>query len=891
LKRLGHYEIKSLLGKGGMGEVFCARDTKLGRDVALKVLPPELADDPERTARFRREARILASLTDAHIAALYGMEEDQGKQFLVMELVQGEDLAQRMARGPLPRDEALSIALQIARGLEVAHGRGIVHRDLKPANVMVGADGQVKILDFGLARAADVDPESEPDGHSPTITANFTRAGTILGTAAYMSPEQARGRAIDHRTDIWSFGVILFEMLSGDRLFHGPSISDTLAAVLKTDPEWDKLPDDLPPAIHRLLRRCLQRDRRDRLQAIGDARLEMNAEDEAPAVPASGSGRRALNFAVLAALAALAVGLVAGKFLLGPAGVEPEPARVVRSSITLPEGVQLDGSGTPVLALSPDASTLAFVGRENGEPHLFLRHMDSGEVVRVPDSYAAEGPFFSPDGQWVGFANGTVSGLGTDPPRLRKAPVSGGATQVVCHVEDYFGGMWRDDGTIIWSDMQGGGLWRVDEDGGTPVEIAPEVKGVSPFWPRLLPGGRNAIASDYALRPNGAVVRIDLETGEVTDLGLDGTTVWPLPTGHLLVGLDAEHELMLRRFDPESGTLLPGQASLLSGVSPTRNSGAAVAVSEEGTFVYATGPLLGSRRELTELVRLDFDGNITPLDLPPDFYSYVDMSPDGKRLVAQIDGYEVFVIDLARGTRLRLPRGEAFGQFRPRWVPDGTRVVWTGWGSAGTGGNMNLYVQPADGVSPPLRIEDRHGEFWASSWIPGTETLLDQGWFSAPVSVSVSSIVLDGSREPENLLRTPGIDMAAPDVRRDGRWIAYTSAESGENFAYISSFPDMARKIPVAPSLYVRWSVDGDRLILRSGDGSIRVVPVTDTADGLEVGGERELARIRNYRMMSVDPLGRGLIVVRQKEGTGTVTELQLVQGWFEEVRELLPVR
>jgi serine/threonine-protein kinase len=888
LKRLGHYEIKSLLGKGGMGEVFCARDTKLGRDVALKVLPPELAGDPERAARFRREARILASLADAHIAALYGMEEDQGKQFLVMELVQGEDLAQRMDRGPLARDEALSIALQIARGLEVAHARGIVHRDLKPANVMVDADGQVKILDFGLARAAADDAEAESDGNSPTITANFTRAGTILGTAAYMSPEQARGRTTDHRTDIWSFGVILFEMLSGGRLFHGPSIGDSLAAVLKSEPDWEKLPRDLQPAIHRLLRRCLRKDRRDRLQAIGDARLELTAEEEATAAPASRSRR---HVPILAALGALAVGVVAGKYLLGPARVEPELARVVRSSITLPEGVQLDGSGTPVLALSPDASTLAFVGRENGEPHLFLRHMDTGEVVRVPDSYAAEGPFFSPDGRWVAFANGAVSGLGTDPPRLRKAPVSGGATQVICDVEDYFGGMWREDGTIIWSNMQPGGLWRVDEDGGTPVEIGPEVAGVSPYWPQLLPGGRTAIASDSGLRANGAVVRIDLETGVVTDLDLDGTMAWQLPTGHLLVYLDSEHEFMLRRFDPKSGTLVPGQARLLSGVSPTRTSGAAVAVSEEGTLVYSTGPVLGSRRELTELVRLDFDGNITPLDLPPDFYSYIDLSPDGKRLVAQIDGNSVFVIDLARGTRLRLPRGDAFGQLRPRWVPDGTRVVWTGWGSGETGGNLNLHLQPADGVSPPRRIEERLGEFWASSWIPGTETLLDHGWYHAPISGSVSTVVLDGSREPENLLRTPNITMTAPDVRRDGRWIAYISDESGENFAYVSSFPDLDRKIPVAPAQSALWSMDGERLVLRGIDGRIRVVAITDTADGIEVGAERELAQIQDYRTMCVDPLGRGLVVVRQKAGTGTVTELQLVQGWFEEVRELLPGR
>jgi len=890
-KTLAHYEITGLLGKGGMGEVYRALDKKLGREVAIKVLPPALVDDPDRVARFQREARTLASLSDAHIAALYGMEEAEERRFLVMELAPGEDLAERLQREALSREQALDIAIQIARGLEAAHARGIVHRDLKPANVMVDADLQVKILDFGLARAVAVDPEESFDENSPTIKADLTRTGTLLGTVAYMSPEQTRGHAVDHRSDIWAFGVILYEMLSGARLFQGNSASDSLANVLKTEPEWDRLPNDLPPSILRLLRRCLHKDRRERLQAIGDARLELQDAGSDPIAAGSMPASNRRGAWIAAMIAAVVLGFVGGKAFFRSESPRDEVASVpvVRSSIRLPEGVQLDGSGTPVLALSRDGSTLAFVGREDDGAHLYIRHMDTGEIAKVPQSRGAEGPFFSPDGQWVGFGCGAISGVDAGPPRLSKAPVDGGPTQTLCTIGDYFGGVWREDGTVCWIDTQPGGLWVVDSEGGTPREIGVSEESAL-FWPQLLPGGESVLTIDVSLR-RGAVVRLDTETGEVTDLGINASMALPLPTGHLLLSHDAERELVLQRFDLARGEALDGRAIVLRGVSVTRNGGTAYAVSSEGTLVYSLGPLLGSRRGMTEVLRLDFDGTLTPIGLPADRYQSFAPSPDGKRLVAAIDEAGLWVVDLERGTRLRLPSGEILNQWRPLWTPDGEQVVWTGFGGQASRGNLNFYTQPADGVTPPLQLDDRVGEFWAQTWIPGTNVLVDTGWYGQEDDANISTVPIDGSREPEVLLSVPNSNPGSPRIRPDGKWIAYTSEEGGERAAYLHSLPDLARKIPVGAANRIRWSVDGSQLILERG-GVFRVVSVIDAADGgLVLSDDVEFARIEGMHDVHIDPLGQGLLVLRQVPGTGSVTELEMVRGWFQEVEELLPTQ
>jgi len=423
--KLGPYEIVAPLGAGGMGEVYRARDTKLGRDVALKVLPAAFATDPERMARFRREAQVLASLNHPHIGAIYGFEDSGNTHALVMELIEGPTLADRITRGPIPLDEALPLAREIAEALEAAHERGIVHRDLKPANIKITPDGNVKVLDFGLAKAVEGDAFSSDIQNSPTISRMATQAGIILGTAAYMSPEQARGKSVDRRTDIWAFGCVLFEMLTGKRAFEGETVSDTLAAVIRAEPEWSLLPTNTPQRIRNLLLRCLKKDPKQRLQSIGEARITIDDEisgvaQDSSAFPASAAQiparawQRAMPWAALAA--ALAIALAASLFFLWR-NTRSEPPAVVKSTIMLPDTQQLPGSN-PEVALSPDGTMLAFVSHgSDGKTHLWLRRMNSTSAQPLEGTEGADAPFWSPDSRYIGFfANG----------RLQKIPGIGG---------------------------------------------------------------------------------------------------------------------------------------------------------------------------------------------------------------------------------------------------------------------------------------------------------------------------------------------------------------------------------------------------------------------------------------------------------------------------------
>ncbi len=458
--RLGPYEILSPLGAGGMGEVYRARDGKLNRDVAIKVLPEAVAEDPERLARFQREAQVLASLNHPHIAAIYGLEKSGEVEALVLELVEGETLAERMAAGPIPVDEAVAIARQIAEALEGAHERGIVHRDLKPANVKVTPEGKVKVLDFGLAKALTGDRSSPDQTHSPTLTAAATQAGVVIGTAAYMSPEQARGKSVDKRADIWAFGAVLYEMLSGRKAFEGETVSDTLAAVLKTDPDWRALPPETPAPVRRVLRRCLDRDARTRFHDIADARVEMDEAAEpaaagaAPVLVARPHGNRAA-WAVAALLA------VAGAVGWWRALSAPKPAAAARTAfaMAIPEGDVISYDDTPILALSRDGRRLAYAAERAGARGLFLRTLGEIEPRPLEGTTGARGPFFSPDGQWIGFF--------AEGGRLKKAPVAGGPPQTIFEgVNSQRGAVWADDDTIILTADYAAGLSRVSARGG-----------------------------------------------------------------------------------------------------------------------------------------------------------------------------------------------------------------------------------------------------------------------------------------------------------------------------------------------------------------------------------------------------------------------------------------
>ena len=471
--RLGPYEILSPLGAGGMGEVYRARDPKLQRDVAIKILPEAVSRDPERLARFQREAQLLAALNHPHIGAIYGLEESGGVEALVLELVEGETLAEKLAGGAMPIDEAVAAARQIGDALEAAHEKGIVHRDLKPANVKITPTGSVKVLDFGLAKALSVDGSAPDVTRSPTITAAATQAGVVIGTAAYMSPEQARGRPVDKRSDIWSFGVVLYEMLTGRRCFEGETVSDVLASVLRQEIDWSALPPDTPAGVRALLARCLERDPKKRLRDVGDAWIAPEPAARPPEAPPARPSRT-LAWAAAVVLA-LAAGFGAARWSSRPA---PRDApRAVHSILPLPAGVQLFGWASPVIGISRDGGTIAFVGVKEGErPGLWVQQLDGSDAVAVPDSGSAEGPFFSPDGQWIGFATDVSSlTMSGKSGALHKHSLATHLTQPLGPIPDFFGASWADDGSIIVAISTTEGLWRFPADGGQPDTSAESV--------------------------------------------------------------------------------------------------------------------------------------------------------------------------------------------------------------------------------------------------------------------------------------------------------------------------------------------------------------------------------------------------------------------------------
>jgi serine/threonine-protein kinase len=880
-----------------MGEVYRARDTRLERDVALKVLPPEVAHDAERVGRFEREAKLLATLNHPNVAAIHGFEEVDGTAFLAMELVNGEDLSRRIERGPIPVEEACALAVQMTHGLQAAHDQGVVHRDLKPSNVMITPDDEVKILDFGLARAMSSDPGSaEALSESPTLT-TATRAGVLLGTAPYMSPEQARGRQADQRSDIWSFGAVLFEMLSGSRPFAGPTVTDVLAAVVRGEPDWEALPASTPPSVRRLLERCLHKDRRLRLQAIGDARFDLEsrgAKDEDVAIGAGRKVSRIVAAALIAAAAAAGLWLGGRTFAPGETSTAP-----VRSTIRMPSGVRLSGWASPAIAISPDGRTLAYVGEGEDGKHLYVRRLDSFDTVRVPDSEWAEGPFFSPDGALVAFANGSVSGGGSDPPRLRSYSVADGTTRVICDVYDYFGGTWLDDGTIVYADLQPGGLRRVDAEGGSP-QVLSEGKSAIPrsvAWPQGLPGGRDVLVTVWEGAEGGRAYTVDLDSGAYRDLGVVGHMARFLPTGHLVVER-TDRRLEAMRFDIETGRVVGAPVAILSDVSMLGNSAGAFAFSDDGTLAYTTGPVSGSQHVLTVLALVRWDGSLEQLPFDPDFFTSASMSPEGSRVAATTNFGGLLVLDLKRRTRLALPVDDSiFSCISPLWSPDGTEIVFTGHRGDEQGSEMALHVQRADGEGAPRALNTPPGEFYPTSWVPGAGRVLFWGWEAVDSYHSKAfELELEDSGELVEL-KLSASEAARPMVSPDGRWLAYSSSETGSDQVYLRTYPDLGPKIAVGEGLAGYWSPDMRSLFVRrsanrSNIGSLWVVDIDwSDPDGPALGLARHVADLSRLRGLSPDGAGRGFLGLFEVEGSGLVTDINLVQGWFGEVQRLLPER
>jgi Tol biopolymer transport system component/tRNA A-37 threonylcarbamoyl transferase component Bud32 len=820
--RLGPYEIGGPIGAGGMGEVYRASDSKLGRDVAIKVLPATFTQDAERVARFRREAQILASLNHPSIAAIYGLEESEGALALALELVEGEDLAGRLERGPIPVDEAIAVAKQIAEALEEAHGKGIVHRDLKPANVKLKPDGKIKVLDFGLAKAyaGDAATTASTSGlsQSPTLAHAGTQTGIILGSAAYMSPEQARGKPVDKRADIWAFGAVLWEMLTGHRLFAGETVSDVLAGVLKTEIDLGGLPGSAPPAIRRLLRRCLERDPRRRLHDIADARTVL--EDLLSGVDGDESGGASCAAVVaprtrrvsLPWLAALVVS-TAGAGLAGyvARGRGATPAAPMRLAIQLSANQELGAEGNSLIVFSPDGGSLVFSGRENGRQSLFRRKLEEPEAVPIPGTEGGESPFFSPDGRWLGFvAEG----------QMRKVPAEGGRPFPLAEVRGVGGCAWLSDGTIVYAPIYSEGLYRVSAEGGSPERLTtPDHKGgeLGHWWPEPLPGGQQVVFTAFRTPVDRSRIGVlDLATREVRWVVDGGFFGRYLPTGHLLFAKG--QRLYALPFDGATRTVKGPAVAVVDDVHASQTSGfAQAAVSSRGTLAYITESLGNPVREL---VWLDRTGRAVATTPERRRFMSVSLSPDGRRAALTIQGEsrDLWTLSLERGTLSRLTSGEGT-EFDPVWSRDGRELFYVvdrppfelhriAPGAPDSG--RPLWDEPAqldtDGIA--VSPDGRTIAF------ARTEERTGSNLYSRPI---------DGSEPPRPIRASRGEERGAC-FSPDGRFIVYQSDETGRPEIYVESFPASGERIQVSSDGGAEplWAANGE--IFYRHDDELRLV-------------------------------------------------------------------
>ena len=877
-----------------MGQVYRARDTKLHRDVALKVLPDAFAGDPARLARFTREAQTLASLNHPNIAHIHGLEESGGVRALVMELVEGEDLSQRIARGAIPIEEALPIAQQIAEALDAAHDQGIIHRDLKPANIKVRTDGTVKVLDFGLAKAMEPFGSSPNVTKSPTITTPaMTAAGMILGTAAYMSPEQARGKTVDKRADIWAFGVLLFEMLTGKRAFDGEDVGDTLAAVLRAEPVWSRLPAETVVPVRTLLRGCLEKDPRQRIGSMSAALFVLRHQiaGEGTEVlaghPGPKDGRRVALFTT-AALIVGAVGAGAGVWWL----TRFDPPSVVRTTIATSGPTALVVSDVQrSIAITPDGSRVVY----RGDNQLLVRALDQLQPTALSGLGAPQGVFLSPDGEWIGFVDGNRM--------IRKVSITGGPAELVCAVGQGVptGATWGPDGTIIFAtNAAGRGLQRVPAAGGEPTALTTvdRARGeTGHLWPEFLPGGEavlfTILASPSRLLENAQIAVVDLRTGTSKVLIRGGSHASYVPTGHLVYGVSGT--LRAVAFDLKHLAVVGTPATVLEGVVTTALGAANIAVAANGSLVYvAGGALFGSRQTV---VSVDRQGRASPLPgIPLDAYRTVRVSPDGTKL-ALATFEQVSIYDFARATLNRLTTDPA-SDSNPLWTPDGQRLVFTSMPA----GYPELFVRRADGTGSVERVLSRakdlidlHPDGWSKD---GKHLLFSE--VTRNVCPAIGQVAFERPSEAKLLVKGDGCSVVAT-VSPDGRWIAYTSGTPAARRLeiFVERYPELGdrQQISTGGGDVAVWSRNSRELFFMSLDGRQMFAASMQSGTTLVAGRPQMLFESAmppsggGYRPYDIAPDGRFLIIQRAQAAAGTAAapEIVVVLNWFEELKRLVP--
>ncbi len=898
--RIGTCEITAHIGSGGMGSVYRARDTRLQRDVAIKVLPPSFSADPERRARFEREARALAALNHPNIAAIYGVEDTSGTPALILELVDGKTLAERMQQGQLPLKETLTIARQIAEALDAAHEKGIIHRDLKPGNVALTADGTVKVLDFGLAKS--VDPAGAGIADAPTMTGAATSAGVILGTAAYMSPEQARGLPVDKRTDIWAFGCVLYEMLGRRAAFARDSGVETLAAILERDPDWSTLRADTPPLVRRLLERCLEKDPKRRLRDIGDARMELDSALATPGERGAEPSRSPRSWALAGIAATLAIAAVAAWF----AWFMPRPAqgdrRVSRFSIDLPpKQIILPGFNSDV-AFSPDGAEIAFTTLPGP---VFVRRVDDLNTTKLEAAKGySTGPLFSPDGTSISYIGGNAI-ISTKKPFF-KAALSGGAPVTLTQYDMFHRGDWSPDGWIYWTAHYPGGIVRSRDSGGNPepvTELDTAHGERSHRFASLLPDGSAilyTVGFDGISSYDDARIDLwDLRTKEHHTLIAGGTSGVYSPSGHIIYARAGS--LFAVPFDAKSHKVTGTPFEVLKGVLTSGNTGAAYfALSRRGDLAYVPGPAADGHRTL---VWVDRTGKPEPLPLPKASYLYPRLSPDGQTLAVEIEGpnHDVYFYDFARGVTSRITTDGL--SHDPVWSPDGKRLVFRSWQAGG----MTIWSMPSDRSGPAARLDPNGVNESPVSISPDGRYLtfdrMDQ-------QTRTDAYVLPLAGGPPVALLRDRFDEGAARFSPDGHWLAYVSDESGQSEVYVQPFPGPGPKIQLSKDggFDPVWRRSGGELYYRNDDKMMMVSISTSpslrasapqmlwqapaqswSGVGLYSEGSGSSCGMPSSTAENYDVTadGQKFLMVRDDDANVMSKQIVVVMNWAEEVKRI----